>query len=117
MANYTPGVDQGTFQSSPDYDDTFQLNIGPYGTTYNGLLRPNTGTVPGDGTADHLVPAFNKLLANLDITLTNDNASVESEPLKMVVRAADGSINVDQVNARALNVTGSFSGRIYGGTW
>jgi hypothetical protein len=117
MANYFPGTDQGNFLSSPDYQDTFQLNIGPYSITYNGLLRPNTGIVEGDGTADSLRTAFNKVLSNLDITLTSENASITPEPLKLVVRAADGSINVGQLNATSISLSGDFSGRIYGGTW
>jgi len=117
MPNFVAGTDQGSLLSAPNYGDTFQNNIGPYAITYNGLKRPNTGVVAGDGTGDQLPTAFNKLLDNLDITLTSDNASIPNVALKLVVRAADGSINVGNITANSLTLAQPYTGPIYGGTW
>jgi hypothetical protein len=89
--------------------------------TYNGLLRINTGVVDGDGTGDPFRFGTHKLLANMDITITEENVSIPSSPNKVVKRDANGDIFCRKVIATtttaSLEDLGITSGTIDGGSW
>jgi hypothetical protein len=118
MANYSSGTDAGNVLGHPSYQDSFTLSVGPYARTYNLLNRVNTGTFDQDPSADNVLVAFQKLLANMDVTLTATDATVAATALKLVLRDAAGVINVGVLNATAVNLSaGNSTGVLDGGTF
>lgn len=111
MPNYTTGQDL----------TPVTWDISTNETTYNGLIRVNSGIVDQDGTGDPLRVFAHKFLANLDQTLTFDNTSATPVPGAVVVYDGSGNITANQIIGTTasgdLSDLGITSGIIDGGSY